>query len=92
MIANLNLDDCNFLLREVLILLLNSQGDCGQFEISMWMKEHHIKNKITMILKFWNGTVLSYKMYDYLYKKNLLLGKSYKKKPKNSHFWTLVFK
>lgn len=45
MIANLNLDDCNFLLREVLILLLNSQGDCGQFEISMWMKEHHIKNK-----------------------------------------------
>lgn len=52
MIANLNLDDCNFLLREVLILLLNSQGDCGQFEISMWIKEHHIKNKITMILKF----------------------------------------
>lgn len=52
MIANLNLDDCNFLLREVLILLLNFQGDCGQFEISMWMKEHHIKNKITMILKF----------------------------------------
>lgn len=45
MIANLNLDDCNFLLREVLILLLNSQGDCGQFEISMWMKEHHIKNE-----------------------------------------------
>lgn len=87
MIGNLNLDDCNFLLRGVLILLLNSQGDCGQFEISMWMKE----NKIT-ILKFWNGTVLSYKMYDYLYKKNLLLGKTYKKNPKNSHFWTLVFK
>lgn len=51
MIGNLNLDDCNFLLHGVLILLLNSQGDCGQFEISMWMKEHHIKNKIT-ILKF----------------------------------------
>lgn len=51
MIANLNFDDCNFLLHEVLILLLNSQGDCGQFEISMWMKDH-IKNKITMILKF----------------------------------------
>lgn len=45
MIGNLNLDDCNFLLWEVLILLLNSQGDCGQFEISMWMKEHHINNK-----------------------------------------------
>lgn len=38
MIANLNLDDCNFLLHGVLILLLNSQGDCGQFEISMWIK------------------------------------------------------
>lgn len=44
------------------------------------MKEYYIKNKIIMILKFWNGIVLSYKMYDYLYKKNLLLGKFYKKK------------
>lgn len=46
MIGYLNLDDCNFLLHGVsillLILLLNSQGDCGQFEISMWMKEHII--------------------------------------------------
>lgn len=59
MIANLNLGDCNLLSCGVLILLVNSQGDNEH----LWMKKHHIKNIIT-ILKFWNGTVLSYETFN----------------------------
>lgn len=89
MIANLNLGNCNLLSCGVLILLVNSVGKLSRWWwtlwISMWMKEHHIKNIIT-ILKFWNGTVLSYKMY------NLCKILYYGKTCKNSSHLELVFR